>query len=65
MPITEKKQSAPLWRCQDCNHTFSGRDISPDTANIDDAHDVFSKHRGPAGNICPRCGGALTLIGRS
>lgn len=64
MPITENKQAAPLWRCQDCNHTFSGADVAPDTANVDDAHDVFSKHRGPAGNLCPRCGGALTMIGR-
>ena len=65
MPITEKKQPAPLWRCQDCSHTFSGGAASPDVAHIDDAHDIFSKHRGPAANICPRCGGQLTLIGRS
>ena len=65
MPSTERKQPAPLWRCQDCKETLSGRDVSPEIANVDDAHDVFSKHRGPAANICPRCGGQLTLIGRS
>jgi hypothetical protein len=65
MAITEKNKPAPLWRCQDCNHTFSGAAGSPDVARLDDAHDVFSKHRGPAPNICPRCGGQLTLIGRS
>jgi len=47
MPITEKKQPAPLWRCQDCSHTFSGGAASPDVAHIDDAHiddahDIFS-----------------------
>lgn len=65
MPITEKKKPAPLWRCQDCNHTFSGAGGALEATHIDDAHDIFSKHRGPAGNICPRCGGSLTLIGRS
>ncbi|HEY9550507.1 MAG TPA: hypothetical protein VIR45_13500 [Kiloniellaceae bacterium] len=64
MPITEQKQSAPLWRCQDCNRTLSGA-VAPDATHVDDAHDVFSKHRGPAANICPHCGGQLTLIGRS
>lgn len=65
MPITEQKQSAPLWRCQDCNRTLGGAAAAPDAAHVDDAQDVFSKHRGPAGNICPHCGGQLTLTGRS
>lgn len=62
MAITDKKSTPPRWRCQDCNETFSGGQVSPELANIDDVHDVFSKHRGRPANICPKCGGALRLL---
>jgi ribosomal protein L37AE/L43A len=61
MAITDKKSSPPHWRCEDCGEIFSGRDLAPDVVNVDDAHDVFSKHRGQAENRCPKCGGSLTL----
>jgi|GEM_PF-1829366 len=62
MAITDKKAASPRWQCHDCEEIFSGAQVSPELVNIDDVHDVFSKHRGPAQNVCPKCGGSLRLL---
>lgn len=61
MAITDNRPTPPRWQCEDCGRIFSGGEISPQLANIDDVHDVFSKHRGIRPNICLDCGGALRL----
>jgi hypothetical protein len=61
MAITDKKGSPPVWQCQDCKEIFSGGQVAAELANLDDVHDVFSKHRGRPLNICPKCGGQLVL----
>ena len=61
MAITDKHAKPPIWECGDCKSVFSGSEVSPEIANLDDVHDVFSKHRGERLNICPKCGGSLRL----
>lgn len=61
MAITDKHPTPPRWECEDCRTVFSGSQVSPELANLDDVHDVFSKHRGERLNICPKCGGSLHL----
>jgi len=61
MAITDKRRTPPRWQCEDCGEIFDGGRVSPELANIDDVHDVFSKHRGARLNICPDCGGPLRL----
>lgn len=59
--MAEARRS-PRWQCVDCGRIFRGSQIDPQTRNVDDVADVFSKGRNRGENICPSCGGDLQLI---
>jgi ssDNA-binding Zn-finger/Zn-ribbon topoisomerase 1 len=60
--VRETTAKGPEWVCTECKEHFSRLRTTKEMPRVDDITDVFGKHRQPATNICPKCGGALRLV---